>query len=142
MYEESSGASDSGHQSVSSTSSKDDGTTMKTDNEVTAFAEYMAKRLGESPTASRRGKHRVAFIALEPLIEGALVRGYTMKGTWAALREQGRLSMSYQAFRSHCRRAGLPAPTSAAHAQGPAPSSAPERGFRHERVPRKKDIYG
>ena len=118
---------------------------MKTDSEVTAFREYMAKRLGESPTASRRGKHRVAFLALRPLIEDALVRGYTMKGTWAALREQGRLSMSYQAFRSHCRREGLAASTSAGHAQGPAPTSAarePQTGFRHDRVPRKKDIYG
>lgn len=118
---------------------------MKTDSEVTAFREYMAKRLGENPTASRMGKHRVAFLALRPLIEDALLRGYTMKGTWAALREQGRLSMSYQAFRNHVRRAGLPAPTSAAVAPRPAPASTvpePQRGFLHERVPRKKDIYG
>jgi hypothetical protein len=114
----------------------------KTDSDVEALAQYMDKRLGESRAASRKGKHRVAFMALQPLIEGILVRGYTMKGTWDALREQGKLSMSYQAFRNHCRRAGLPTPSPGAPAQGPAPTSPVQRGFRHERVPRKKDIYG
>jgi hypothetical protein len=127
--------------------------TMKTDCEVTALAEYMDKRLGESRNGARRGKHRVAFLALRPVIEGVLARGYTMKGTWAALREQGRLSMSYQAFRNHCRSAALVTSTSGAAAPrlaGPTPArpatvvqpESTERRFRHERFPRKKDIYG
>ena len=77
------------------------------DKEVAAFLERIGKRLSESPGASRSGKHRVAFTALRPLIDGALASGYTMKATWAALREEKRLAMSYQTFRVLCRRAGI-----------------------------------
>jgi hypothetical protein len=84
------------------------------DKEVAAFLERMGKQLSDGPGASRSGKHRVAFTALRPLIDGALARGYTMKTTWAALREDKRLSMSYQTFRLHCRRAGIGARSGAA----------------------------
>ena len=40
--------------------------------------------------ASHSGRHRAAFTALRPLIEGALARGYTIKATWAALRARVR----------------------------------------------------
>lgn len=88
---------------------------MKTKEEVAAFLERMSKRASESGT-SHNGKHRAAFIALRPFIDGALTHGYTIKATWAALREERRLSMSYQAYRLHCRRAGIGpgAPTAAA----------------------------
>ena len=69
--------------------------------------------------------------------------------------------MSYQTFRMHCRRAGLgqgaaatavgsgdrsepaQAPDAGAARSGSGgTTNAPERGFRHERMPRKRDIYG
>ena len=133
---------------------------MKTDREAEAFLEYIGKRLSESPRASHSGKHRAAFTALRPLIEAALAHGYTMKATWAALREKKNLSMSYETFRMHCRRIGIgqaqaqaltpPPRPEPARSADPAPglpaatgrSDVPHRGFRHERVPRKKDIYG
>jgi hypothetical protein len=134
---------------------------METEKELSAFLERMDKGLSDSPRASRRGRHRVAFIALRPIIEGALAHGYTMKATWAALRKEKKLSMSYQTFRTYCRRAGIGQHMQAAatdsllrpepprQASGvtarfdiSAPSDAPQRGFRHERVPRKGDIYG
>jgi hypothetical protein len=134
---------------------------MKTDSDTEAFLEYIGKRLSENPRASHSGKHRAAFTALRTLIEAALAQGYTMRATWSALREKKQLSMSYETFRTHCRRAGivqaLPAATSvmqprpdppplahpsAARPTTTGPAHAAERGFRHERVPRKKDIYG
>jgi len=134
---------------------------MKTDSDSEAFLEYIGKRLSENPRASHSGKHRAAFTALRTLIEAALAQGYTMRAIWSALREKERLSMSYETFRTHCRRAGVvqgvqaatpamhpraepppPAGPPAARPSTTGPADAKERGFRHERVPRKKDIYG
>lgn len=134
---------------------------MKTQKDIDAFLERIGKRLSERPRASHSGKHRAAFTALRPLIEATLAQGYTMMATWEALRDENELSMSYETFRTHCRRAGIgqdvpvaapamhsipspPRPTGAAAARPgtAAPAEATERGFRHERVPRKKDIYG
>jgi hypothetical protein len=121
----------------------------------------MRERLSDNRGSSHSGKHRAAFTALRPLIEGALAQGYTMKATWATLREEKKLSMSYQAFRIYCREAAIgrvaqniPSrsqtrseplrPTDAlAAGSGPtSPAEGTQRGFRHERVPRKGDIYG
>jgi hypothetical protein len=134
---------------------------MKTEKDIDAFLERIGKRLRERPRASHSGKHRAAFTALRPLIEATLAQGYTMMATWEALREENELSMSYETFRTHCQRAGLgqdvptaapamhplPSPprppgAGAAQAGAAAPTDPMERGFRHERVPRKKDIYG
>lgn len=134
---------------------------MKTRNDIDTFLERIGKRLRESPGASHSGKHRAAFTALRPLIEATLAEGYTMMATWSALREEKELSMSYETFRMHCRRAGIaqgvrtPAPSLHPGPESPRPASAaaarpgtagpgdtPQRGFRHERVPRKGDIYG
>lgn len=94
---------------------------MNTDKEIAAFVDRMSKRLNDSPKASRRGRHRAAFIAVRPLIEGALGRGHTLKATWEALREEGKLSMTYESFRRYCRAMGLGRGTlpmsSAGHAQ-------------------------
>jgi hypothetical protein len=106
---------------------------MKTEEQVAAFLERMGKRTSESG-ASHSGMHRVAFAAVQPLVEGVLARGYTMKATWDALREEKKLSMSYETFRTHCRRAGI--------ARSGATSLPEEavRGFCHGRVRRRGDI--
>src|SRR5690349_4034727 len=83
------------------------GGTMSAEGELAAFLECIGRRLAKSPGGSHSGRHRAAFIALRPLIEGALVHGFTMKATWAALREEKKISMSYQTFRTHCWRAGI-----------------------------------
>lgn len=134
---------------------------MKTEKELEAFLERMRERLNDRPGASHTGKHRAAFTALRPLIEGALAHGYTMKATWAGLREEKQLSMTYQAFRMYCREGGIgrslqsaapppqprpeplraPGPI-AAGAGAPGSADGPQGGFRHERVPRKREIYG
>lgn len=95
------------------------------DKKVVAFLERMAKRLSESG-ASHSGRHRATFTALRPLIEHALAQGYTMKATWAALREEKELAMSYETFRMHCWRAGIPVRPDATRLSEVLP-----RGFRH-----------
>lgn len=80
---------------------------MSADGELEAFLKRIGERLADSPGASNSGRHRAAFIALRPLIEGALASGFTMKATWTALREEKKISMSYQTFRVHCWRAGI-----------------------------------
>jgi hypothetical protein len=134
---------------------------MKTAKDIDAFLERIGKRLRESPRASHSGKHRAAFTALRPLIEATLAEGYTMMATWDALREEKELSMSYETFRTHCRGAGIgrgvpkaapamhprpepprPAGAAATRPGTAGPAEATQPGFRHERVPRKKDIYG
>jgi hypothetical protein len=134
---------------------------MKTEKEPEAFLERMRERLSDKPEASHTGKHRAAFTALRPLIEIALAHGYTMKATWEGLRDERKLSMSYQAFRMYCREAGVgrppqsaplpsqprpepirPAGSTAASSSAADSTDGTQRAFRHERVPRKGDIYG
>jgi hypothetical protein len=133
---------------------------MDTDKEITAFVDRITKRQNDNPKASQRGRHRAAFIALRPAVEYALSRGHTLKAIWETLRDEHKASMTYETFRNYCRRAGLgqgtggdvvarAAPSAlipAASATPPARPQQPDetrpRGFQHERVPRKKDIYG
>src|SRR4029078_11846192 len=99
------------------------GAMMGTEKEVAAFLERVGNRLENSTGASRSGRHRAAFIALRPLIEGALAGGYTMKDVWSTLRDEKKLSMSYQPFRMHCRRAALGLGAQAPHDRGERSSS-------------------
>ena len=107
----------------------------KEEKEVAAFLERIDERLGESAGACHRGKHRVAFTALRPYIDAALNRGHTMKATWATLREKKKLSMTYETFRAHCRRAAIGARSGATN-----PLDEAARVFRHGRTPRRGDI--
>jgi hypothetical protein len=57
---------------------------------------------------------------VRPLIEGALQGGHTLKATWESLREEGKLSMTYESFRRYCRAMGVgsgPPASSGEHAQ-------------------------
>lgn len=127
---------------------------MATEKELQAFVERVAKQ------ASRGRSHRATFVALRSLIEGALAAGYPMKTTWEALRAEGRLTMSYETFRAHCRKASLsgsarPQGGAAAQAHGQSlarsaptlaasrePLDAQPRTFQHSAVPATKKIYG
>jgi hypothetical protein len=127
---------------------------MGTEKEVAAFVERIGKRLSETVRPQKRERNRTAFIALRPFIEGALASGYSIKTIWATLRDEQKLAMSYQTFRTYCRRAGVALKAEARGTERPRSGAAPaqtrtslpadtaHRGFRHERVPRKKDIYG
>jgi hypothetical protein len=105
------------------------------EKKVAAFLERLSERLSDKVGASRSGVHRAAFTALRPFIDGSLARGYTMKTTWTALREEKKLSMTYETFRAHCRRVGIGGRSGAMS----SPEEAP-RVFRHRRAPRRGDL--
>lgn len=107
---------------------------MSAERELAAFLKRIGERLADSPGGSHSGRHRAAFIALRPLVEGALASGFTMKATWAALREEKKISMSYQTFRMHCWRAGIGGRSGAV-----SPPEEVPRG-RHGGAPRRGDI--
>lgn len=124
---------------------------MTTEKELAAFVDRVAKL---------RDSHRAVFIRVRPLIERSLAAGHSMKATWEVLQAEGKVTMTYETFRAHCRQAGLgraavrPSGIRArAEGQsfvtsGPQPTPAqerpgdPPRGFQHSRVPDKKKIYG
>ena len=133
--------------------------------DVNSFVDGLAKRVEGDANARRRGRHRVAFIALRPHIEASLARGYAMKVIWEGLRDAGRISMTYETFRTQCHRArvleGVASPPPSVvsraveprlapvRAQPPVPrpetepaKSTEARAFQHERVPQKDEIYG
>jgi len=125
-----------------------------TEKELVAFVERVAKR------ASPRDSHRAVFVGVRPLVERALAAGHSMKATWDALRAEGRVTMTYETFRAHCRQAGLGRAAAGpsgdqARAERPSiatsePQLAPAqdrpderpRVFQHSRLPRKEHIYG
>lgn len=127
---------------------------MATEKELNAFVERVAKQ------ASRGRSHRATFVALRSLNEGALAACYPMKTTWETLRAEGRLTMSYETFRAHCRKAAVSGSArrqggAAAQAHGQSlarsalPLAAPQepvdrqpRTFQHSAVPATKKIYG
>ena len=61
----------------------------------------------DGDSASRSGKHRVAFLAIRDLVEAGLEGGYTMTRIWRGLCDEGQISMAYSTFRGHCKRSGL-----------------------------------
>ena len=91
------------------------------------FYDKLAKDADGDP-ASRRGTHRVAFLAVRDLVEGALKRGYTMTRIWRGLRDEGQLSMAYSTFLAHCKRSGLSGEAPAAVASPRAVPGAREPG--------------
>ena len=127
---------------------------MATEKELAAFVERVAKR------ASLKGNHRAVFVGVRPLIEGALAAGHSMKATWEVLHADGKVTMTYETFRAHCRQAGLgraPVQPVGGRARaegqsfvtsGPQMTPAQERpgdrprGFQHSRLPQKERIYG
>jgi hypothetical protein len=124
-----------------------------TENEMAAFVGRVTR------WASLKGSHRAVFVGVRPLIERSLDAGHSMKATWEVLHAEGKVTMTYETFRAHCRKAGLghAAPRrggarARADGQRIVASAAPQtalqeraddrpRGFQHNRVPRKKDIY-
>ena len=105
---------------------------MDTEDEVAAFLELLDKRMSDSGAP---GRHRVAFIALRPLIESLLAKGHTMKSAWASLRAEKKLAMNYQTFRMYCWRAGLSVRSGALALREEA-----IRGFRRGPAPRRGDL--
>src|SRR5690242_17439553 len=61
------------------------------DKEVAIFIARVGEHVKHQPKASLTSKHRAVFLALRPLVQGALASGYTMKAAWATLRTDGKI---------------------------------------------------
>lgn len=87
------------------------------------LAEWVASK--EAPR--RQDAQAVAFLAIRADVIAALDAGYSMKTVWDFLREKGRITSSYEAFRRHVKkhiRPGSRAPSAAVPSTA-APTSPP-----------------
>ena len=62
-----------------------------------ALAEWVAKQ----PARRRHDAQAVAFLAVRTDVVKALEAGYSIKTIWAFLKDQGRITSSYEMFRRH-----------------------------------------
>ena len=62
-----------------------------------SLSERIAERVKKEPGKSKRS-NRMIFIALRGEIEKALSDGWTVKVIWETLREEEKITFSYQAF--------------------------------------------
>lgn len=65
-----------------------------------ALAEWVAKQ----PARRRHDAQAVAFLAVRTDVVKALEAGYSIKTIWAFLKDQGRITSSYEMFRRHTQR--------------------------------------
>jgi hypothetical protein len=69
-------------------------------NITDALAEWVAKQ----QTPRRQDAQVVAFLAVRADVATALEAGYSVKTVWAFLKDEGRITSSYEAFRRHVQR--------------------------------------
>ena len=62
----------------------------------------------------RNGQNRVTFLAMRGDVKQAIDDGWPVKTIWETLHEEGKVSFSYQAFRSYANRLILSSPASRA----------------------------
>ena len=64
------------------------------------LSERIAERT-ERKTPSRHGKNRAAFLALRDDVKEAIDDGWPIKEIWDTLCEEGKVSFSYETFRTY-----------------------------------------
>lgn len=100
-------------------------------NITEALAEWVAKQ----QTPRRQDAQAVAFLAVRADVVTALEAGYSVKTVWAFLKDEGRITSSYEAFRRHVQRhirssqkggtvakQAAPSPADASPSPAPAPA--------------------
>ena len=100
-------------------------------NITDALAEWVAKQ----QTPRRQDAQAVAFLAVRADVVTALEAGYSVKTVWAFLKDEGRITSSYEAFRLHVQRhirsgqkggtkdkQAAPSPADASPSPAPAPA--------------------
>ena len=112
-------------------------------------------RFVQTQPAWRSNKARAAVVALRAEIQQAVGDGWSVRAIWQTLRAEGAVKVGYHAFRRYVaelvlRQSKAPAHrpivrTESTHGTAAAPATRIEerpRAFRHDRMPRKADIYG
>ena len=107
----------------------------------------LSARIAERATIkkpSRNGQNRAAFLALRGDVKQAIDDGWPVKLIWETLREEGKVSFGYQAFRVYANRLILSSPASKATVRPSVVEKKPDdsatTGFTFNRAPKKEDL--
>jgi hypothetical protein len=87
------------------------------------ITDELAEWVASKETHRRQDAKAVAFLAIRADVIAALDAGYSMKTVWDFLREKGRITSTYEAFRRHVKKHIRPG--SRAPAAVVAPTAAP-----------------
>ena len=107
------------------------------------LSERIAERVKKDPGKSKRS-NRMIFVALRGEIEKALNDGWTVKVIWETLREEEKVTFSYQAFNRYVKQLIKNQPP----IQGEAVTDTPEKPSKPEGIkefkfnanPKKEDL--
>ena len=107
------------------------------------LSERIAERVKKDPGKSKRS-NRMIFVALRGEIEKALNDGWTVKVIWETLREEEKVTFSYQAFNRYVKQMIKNQPP----IQGEAVTDTPEKPSKPEGIkefkfnanPKKEDL--
>jgi hypothetical protein len=121
------------------------------------MSESLSKRISEfvrATPARQRGLTRAAVIALRDDIQKALDDGWSVMDIWRTLHAEDSIKIGYHSFRRHVaggvvakrekQRKDEPRAAPSSMSRDATVTNAPDtrRGFQHERLPQKKEIYG
>lgn len=111
-----------------------------------SLSNRVAKFMGQQP-ARRPGKARAVVVVLREQIQKARDDGWSVKAIWQTLHADGSIHVGYHAFRRYVAElvsapnATPAAPTIARPMAREEPVASHSRGFQHERVPQRNEIY-
>lgn len=89
----------------------------------------------------QKAKNRAAFLVHRDEIRQALDDHWSVKMIWTTLRDEGKVSFSYQAFIGYVKRLITnQRPTPSESVQTPAPKRQNHLGFKFEAIPKKEEL--
>ena len=107
------------------------------------LSERIAERVKKDPGKSKRS-NRMIFVALRGEIAKALNDGWTVKVIWETLREEEKVTFSYQAFNRYVKQLikDQPPVRSEAASEAPEKPSKPDgiKEFKFNANPKKEDL--
>ena len=109
-----------------------------------SLSERIAERVKKDPGKSKRS-NRMIFIALRAEIEKALNDGWTVKVIWETLRDEEKITFSYQAFNRYVKQLikDQPPTLDEVATETPEKPTKPEgiKEFKFNANPKKEDLF-
>lgn len=95
---------------------------------------------------SSRDQNRAVFLALRQEIAKAMQDGWSVMTIWRTLKDEGKITFSYQAFRLYVKKLvhpSAPPPGSPSKKTGPPGTEQPHKasGFVFDPVPNKEELF-
>jgi hypothetical protein len=108
-----------------------------------SLSERIAERVKKDPGKSKRS-NRMIFVALRGEIEKALNDGWTVKVIWETLREEEKVTLSYQAFNRYVKQLIKDQPPIQGETVTETPEKPPKpegiKEFKFNANPKKEDL--